>query len=146
MLKFRNLNVTPEDPVDTWGVEGLLTAIERGGAVDWAKITHAVRLAGPASEIRQELNEALELADGGGRSAIEVALRRADATPEERVRRRIRSLFNMSEMTITEFAERVGTSRPRMSAYLSGKTMPLATVLETMEAVAHARREEVMFS
>ena len=41
MLKFRNLNVTPEDPVDTWGVEGLLTAIERGGAVDWAKITHA---------------------------------------------------------------------------------------------------------
>ena len=78
MLKFRNLNVTPEDPVDTWGVEGLLTAIERGGAVDWAKITHAVRLAGPASEIRQELNEALELADGGGRSAIEVALRRAD--------------------------------------------------------------------
>ena len=24
-LKFRNLNVTPDDPVEQWGVEGLLT-------------------------------------------------------------------------------------------------------------------------
>lgn len=76
---------------------------------------------------------------------LQKSLQIADATPEERVHRRIRAAFNMAEMTITDFAEKVGTSRSRMSTYLSGKTMPLAPVLEKMEMVAHARRAEIMF-
>lgn len=138
--------MTPQDPVDRWGVEGLLTAIERGTAPDWAKITRAVRLAGPSSELRAEVEEALEVADGGGSAVIRLALRRMDTTPEERVVHRIRQYFNMSELTITEFAERVGTSRTRMSAYLAGRTMPLAPTLEKMRDIAYARRDEVMFS
>ena len=146
MLKFRNLTVSPDDPVDVWGVEGLLTAIERGTAPDWAKITRAVRLAGPASELRKELEEALDLADGGGVPVLRLALRQMDASPEERVMRNVRQLFAMSEMTVTEFAERVGASRTRMSSYIAGRTMPLASALEKMETVAQARRDEVQFS
>lgn len=34
-LKFRNLGVTPDDPVEQWGVEGILAAIDRGSLRYW---------------------------------------------------------------------------------------------------------------
>jgi len=42
MLKFRNIDVSPDDPVEKWGVEGILCAFERGGVNDWRKIWKAV--------------------------------------------------------------------------------------------------------
>ncbi len=33
-LRFRNFDVTPEDPVEKWGVEGLVIVIDRGSLVD----------------------------------------------------------------------------------------------------------------
>jgi hypothetical protein len=42
MLKFRNINATPDDPVETWGVEGILCAFERGYVNDWRKIWRSV--------------------------------------------------------------------------------------------------------
>jgi hypothetical protein len=30
VLQFRNINATPDDPVEKWGVEGILAAIDRG--------------------------------------------------------------------------------------------------------------------
>jgi len=42
MLKFRNIDVTPNDPVEKWGVEGVLCAFERGGVEDWRKIWKSV--------------------------------------------------------------------------------------------------------
>ena len=38
MLKFRNIDVSPNDPVEKWGVEGILSAFERGSVSDWRKI------------------------------------------------------------------------------------------------------------
>ena len=38
MLKFRNINASPSDPVEQWGVEGILCAFERGSVDDWRKI------------------------------------------------------------------------------------------------------------
>jgi len=38
MLKFRNIDVSPSEPVEKWGVEGILCAFERGGVNDWRKI------------------------------------------------------------------------------------------------------------
>ena len=38
MLKFRNIDVSPNDPVEKWGVEGILCAFERGYVGDWRKI------------------------------------------------------------------------------------------------------------
>ena len=37
-LKFRNLNVSPSNPVYEWSVDGLYTAIERGHINDWKHI------------------------------------------------------------------------------------------------------------
>ena len=42
MLKFRNIDVSPEDPVDKWGVEGILCAFERGHVDDWRKIWKSI--------------------------------------------------------------------------------------------------------
>ncbi|MDR2694018.1 MAG: hypothetical protein LBB74_07365, partial [Chitinispirillales bacterium] len=42
MLKFRNIDATPEDPVEKWGVMGILSAFERGGVEDWRKIWRSV--------------------------------------------------------------------------------------------------------
>ncbi|QIK63500.1 helix-turn-helix transcriptional regulator [Leucobacter viscericola] len=145
MLKFRNLNVTPEDSIEDWGVEGLLIAIERGSVDDWRRVAQAAHSAGSGSELRQELNEALDIAEGGGRGVIVSYIGMVEESSAERVQRRIRNAFGMAEMTITEFAKRCGTSRSRMSAYLSGKTEPLATMLEKMEQVARNRRDMIMF-
>ena len=42
MLKFRNIDVSPEDPVELWGVEGILCAFERGGVGDWRRIWKSI--------------------------------------------------------------------------------------------------------
>ena len=42
MFKFRNIDVSPDDPVDKWGVEGILCAFERGYVNDWRKIWKSV--------------------------------------------------------------------------------------------------------
>ena len=44
MLKFRNINVSPDDPVERWGVEGILCAFERGYIDDWRKIWKSIRV------------------------------------------------------------------------------------------------------
>ena len=42
MLRFRNIDVSPRDPVEKWGTEGILCAFERGGVEDWRKIWKSV--------------------------------------------------------------------------------------------------------
>ncbi len=143
MLRFRNLNVSPSDPVDRWGVEGLLAAIERGTAPDWVRVLSAIRAA-PVGDLREELDEALSLADGGGVHVFQLALQRMDESSEGRALRRMQRSLRMAEMSITEFAQRVGTSRSRMSTYLAGKVMPAADLVERMIVVGESRRREIM--
>ena len=42
MLKFRNIDVKADDPVEKWGVEGILCAFERGYIGDWHKIWKSI--------------------------------------------------------------------------------------------------------
>ena len=44
MLKFRNIDASPGDPVETWGVEGILCALQRGHVGDWRKIWKSVHV------------------------------------------------------------------------------------------------------
>lgn len=67
-LKFRNLNVTPDDPVEQWGVEGILTAIDRGSLQHWKRILSAVE-ADPHGPVAMDLAQALELAEDAGVTA-----------------------------------------------------------------------------
>ena len=58
MLQFRNINISPNDPVEQWGFEGLLTAIERGEVTDWNRIYKSLE-ANPYGKVSQELEEAI---------------------------------------------------------------------------------------
>ena len=42
-LKFRNIDASPDDPVETWPFEGILAAVERGTLPDWARLASAIR-------------------------------------------------------------------------------------------------------
>ena len=68
-LKFRNLNVTPDDPVEQWGVEGILTAIDRGSLKHWKRIIATVT-SNPHGEAAKDLTQALELAEDAGVAAL----------------------------------------------------------------------------
>ena len=135
-VQFRNLEVTPRDPVDRWGPEGILEAIDRGGLAEWRRIARAVA-ADPHGPVAADLEEALELAeDAGAARVLQLALERARASEAERVGWRIREYLWRANMTQAEFARAVGTSPSRMSTYLSGSVTPSAVMLERMRRVA----------
>ncbi|WP_431306159.1 helix-turn-helix domain-containing protein [Mycobacterium hubeiense] len=139
-LQFRNINASPDDPVECWGVEGILAAIDRGSLPHWRRIAAAVRQ-DPWGPVATDLEEALDLAEDVG---VVAALRRslarvrsdAEASARAEVRRRLQELVDSSGLTAAEFARRLGTSASRMSTYLSGKVVPSAALLVRAEAVA----------
>lgn len=140
-LQFRNINATPDDPVERWGVEGILTAIDRGSLPHWRRVAAAVR-ADPWGPVAADLEQALGLAEDVGvaatlRRALARALEDAEAAARDEVRRRIRVLVQDSGLTAAQFAQRLGTSASRMSTYLSGKVMPSATLLVRSETVSN---------
>jgi DNA-binding transcriptional regulator YiaG len=139
-LRFRNLDVTPAAPVETWPTEGFLAAIERGFLSDWRRIVAAVRR-DPWGPVARRLEQALEVSEAyGTRPLLERALARAraDAAAAERteVARRVRALLDASGLSRAAFAASIGTSAPRLSTYLSGKVAPSSTLLVRMERIA----------
>lgn len=63
-MRFRNLNVTPDDPVALWGFEGVLTAFELGDLTDWRKVFLAYR-DDMTGNVRYFVNEALDVLEQG---------------------------------------------------------------------------------
>ncbi|MDR1014991.1 MAG: hypothetical protein LBL86_08475 [Coriobacteriales bacterium] len=59
-LKFRNIQASPDDPVEQWGVEGILACLERGHLKYWHKLAHALRR-DPTGVIRRNTRLALRL-------------------------------------------------------------------------------------
>ena len=43
-LKFRNIDASPDDPVETWPFEGIIAAVERGALPDWRRLAAAPKL------------------------------------------------------------------------------------------------------
>ncbi|WP_430647412.1 helix-turn-helix domain-containing protein [Agromyces sp. GXS1127] len=143
-LRFRNLEVTPEDSVDRWGAEGMLAAIDRGGADDWRKIILAIQVA-PYGPVAADLEEALELAESrGSAQLLRSALERARQTPEQRVIERLRMLAFETDLGQGDLAARIGTSRTRLNSYLSGAVMPSAALVERIAEVGRIRRSELV--
>jgi hypothetical protein len=152
-LRFRNITATPDDPVEQWGVEGILAAIDRGSLPHWRRIASAVR-ADPWRSVAADLEQALTLANDIG---VAATLRRTLAQPRRdpavaaraEVRRRLQELVDRSGLTAAQFAQRLGTSASRMSTYLTGKVVPSAAVLvrsETVCQMAAAEREKHRFT
>ena len=82
-LRFRNIDASPDDPVETWPFEGILAAVERGTLPDWRRLANAIR-ADPWGPVAHQVLEAVQLshpygthrAARGGRSPRSKASRR----------------------------------------------------------------------
>jgi DNA-binding transcriptional regulator YiaG len=144
-LKFRNVDASPDDPVETWPFEGILAAVERGTLPDWDRLATAIR-SDPWGPVAQQVLEAVHLSRPYGTTELleaVVARARQLAINSERdnVASEVRDLVGRSGLSKQDFAERIGTSRSRLSTYMSGKVVPSATLMVRMRRVAlHAAR------
>jgi DNA-binding transcriptional regulator YiaG len=141
-LKFRNISASPDDPVETWPFEGILTAVERGSLPDWRRLAAAIR-ADPWGPVAQQVLEAIRLAHPYGTAELltgVIARARKQAADSERemVAAEIRDLLSRCGLSAQDFAERIGTSRSRLSTYMSGKVVPSAVLILRMRRVAGA--------
>ena len=139
-LKFRNVDASPDDPVETWPFEGILAAVERGTLPDWDRLATAIR-ADPWGPVAQQVLEAVRLSRPYGTTELleaVVARARQLAIDSERdtVASEVRELVGRSGLSKQEFADRIGTSRSRLSTYMSGKVVPSATLMVRMRRVA----------
>lgn len=139
-LKFRNITASVDDPVETWPFEGILAAVERGTLPDWRRLAAAIR-ADPWGPVAQQVLEAVQISRPYGTSELFTAViegARRDAADAERdeVAGEIRDLVARSGLSRQDFALRLGTSRPRLSTYMSGKVTPSASLMLRMRRVA----------
>jgi DNA-binding transcriptional regulator YiaG len=139
-LKLRNIDVSPDDPVETWPFEGILAAVERGTLPDWRRLATAIR-ADPWGPVAHQVLEAVRLSHPYGTAELleeVVARARKLAIESERadVASEVQALVARSGMSNQDFAERMGTSRSRLSTYMSGKVVPSAALMVRMRRVA----------
>ena len=139
-LKFRNITATPDDPVDTWPFEGILAAVERGTLPDWRRLAAAIR-ADPWGPVAQQVLEAIRLSRPYGTAellegVVERARKLAADSEREEVASEVRNLVGRSGLSKKDFAERIGTSRSRLSTYMSGKVIPSAELMVRMRRAA----------
>lgn len=137
-LRFRNIDASPDDPVSDWGFEGMLAAIDRGYPRDWRKLVSAVM---NDAALRDVFDEAVDAAESEATvKLLHAMIARRERSADEEALRRLQSAFLGTGMTQTELAQRLGTSRTRLSSYLSGKVTPSMTVLVEVERIAGERR------
>ena len=131
MLKFRNINATPSDPVSKWGSEGVLTALERGGLVHLQRLS-AAALADPEGQVAHWVVDAARCTS---RPAAQLIARRVEEArnPALEVSRRVREAIALSGMSARKFAAQCGTSQSRLSTYATGKVTPSADVFLRIE-------------
>ncbi len=139
-LRFRNLTATPEDPVETWPFEGILAAVERGTLPDWRRLAKAIR-SDPWGPVAQQVLEAIHLARPYGTTellegVVERARVAAACSERAEVAAEVRALVSDSGLSVQDFAKRIGTSRSRLSTYMSGRVVPSAAVVVRMRRVA----------
>jgi DNA-binding transcriptional regulator YiaG len=143
-LKFRNVNVSPDDPVEAWPFEGILAAVERGTLPDWRRLATAIR-EDPWGPVAQQVLEAVELSRPYGTTqllegVVDRARQLAADCERIEVATEVKSLVGESGLSQQDFAERIGTSRSRLSTYMSGKVVPAASLLVRMRRVASQAR------
>jgi DNA-binding transcriptional regulator YiaG len=139
-LKFRNITASPDDPVDTWPFEGILAAVERGTLPDWRRLAAVIR-ADPWGPVAQQVLDAVRLSRPYGTAellegVIGRARKLAADSEREDVASEVRELVGGSGLSKQDFAERIGTSRSRLSTYMSGKVVPSAALMVRMRRVA----------
>jgi DNA-binding transcriptional regulator YiaG len=139
-LKFRNLTASPDDPVETWPFEGIVAAVERGALPDWRRLARVIK-ADPWGPVAQQVLEAIHLSRPYGTAellegVIGSARQMAIESERQEVASEVKRLVGRSGWSQQEFADRIGTSRSRLSTYMSGRVMPSAALMVRMRRVA----------
>jgi DNA-binding transcriptional regulator YiaG len=139
-LTFRNVDASPDDPVETWPFEAVVAAVERGFLPDWRRLARAIA-ADPWGPVAEAVDDAVRLSRPYGTTELfdaVIARARRDAAEAERreVADEIRRLLARSGLGRQAFATRIGTSASRLSTYLSGKVTPSAALVVRMRRVA----------
>ncbi len=132
-LAFRNLTVSPDDPVADWPTEAVQTALERGDLADWRRIVAELKTE-PWGHTARQVEEVLTHSHPYGiADAMTVVLERIRAAAERQEREviaaQVRDAIARSGLSRAEFASRIGTSPPRLSTYATGKVTPSATMM-----------------
>ena len=139
-LAFRNVELDPALPVETWPAEALATAIERGSLTHWRRIAAAIHNDpwGPLARTVEQLTADGEPYGVGPGLARVVADSRARWEQQEReaVATELRELLASSELTAGDFAKRLGTSASRISTYLAGRVIPSAALMVRARRIA----------
>jgi DNA-binding transcriptional regulator YiaG len=135
-VRFRNVEVPDDAPVEQWPYEAIVTAIERGTITDWARLTRDMRR-DPWGSVARQVELYLSYARPWGvapllERAISSARTHAEAEERAAVAAEVRSLVEQSGLTPSEFASRVGTSRSRLSTYRNGRVTPSAALVVRM--------------
>lgn len=135
-LAFRNIDVSPADPVSGWPIEAIQTALERGGLSDWRRLATAVDDE-PWGPVARRIEEVLAYSRPYGiAEAMERVIARARAKAErserDQVAQEVNRLIAKSGLSRAEFASRIGTSASRLSTYATGRVMPSAALLVRM--------------
>lgn len=142
MLRFRNIDASPADPVSSWGIEGLSTALERGYLPHWQRIARVVR-DDPYGAVADQLETALTMVEpNGATTLLSEVLAQAREDDRAAVARSLREHVRRSGLSAQEFAAEIGTSPSRLSTYLSGRVVPSAVIARRIARVAdvHGRR------
>ncbi len=132
-LTFRNVTASPDDPVASWPTEAVLTTLERGDLGGLRRIRNAINV-DPWGRTARQVEEVLGHTRPYGvaelmEAAIAAARAEADAAERAAVASELRSLVAESGLSRADFARRLGTSRSRLSTYLSGTVVPAATLM-----------------
>ncbi|QDO89485.1 helix-turn-helix transcriptional regulator [Ornithinimicrobium ciconiae] len=137
-VRFRNVDVPAE--VRDWPYEAITTAIERGTIGDWAVLTREIGQ-DPWGPVARQVEDYLEYAEEPGvvglfRRRITAARAAAEEAERAQVAEQVRELVRASGLTLEQFARAIGTSRPRLSTYRTGKVTPSAALLVRMARVS----------
>lgn len=65
VLRFRNLDIAPDAPVQDWPTEAVLTALERGSLCHWRQLAAAVRCE-PWGPVADRVEQALRVSQAYG--------------------------------------------------------------------------------
>jgi len=141
-VAFRNVDVAPGSPVESWPYEAIVTVIERGTVTDWLLLTAAFSR-DPWGVVARQVEEYLgyEQPYGVGpllTRAIARARSQAEARERAAVAQEVADLVARSGLSLAELASRIGTSRSRLSTYRSGSVTPSAALLLRLRTTVDA--------
>jgi DNA-binding transcriptional regulator YiaG len=144
--RFRNVDVDPDAPVDSWPAEAIETLLSRGSLSDWRRLSAAIR-ANPWGPAARTVESVVGWGEHYGVDAlmaevIRHARAQLDAAARQRYAARIRRWRQKTGLSLRAFARLVGTSASRLSDYERGKVAPTTDVLGRIEHVAKANRHK----